>query len=194
MSPKTKEQYEEIRQQSKATIMEAALELFAQKGYASTSISDIARAANISKGLMYNYFKGKQQLLTEIIAQAVEEIEGVMLSSIALTTQANEQLIAIVEGSFQLVDSHRHHWRLLSSLAFQPEIVKEMEGTFPKKYEGIIQLLVNILIQLGVEDAEKEAYLMGAALDGLLLQYFFIGKEYPVEEMKALFIKRFCNY
>ena len=48
MSPKTKEQVEEIRAKRMAQIKEVALELFAHDGYYNTSISKIAKAANIS--------------------------------------------------------------------------------------------------------------------------------------------------
>ena len=51
---KQKERFEEMRQRSEEKILAVALELFATKGYKNTSISDIAKKANISKGLMYN--------------------------------------------------------------------------------------------------------------------------------------------
>ena len=72
MSPKTKEQYEEIRQRSIAAIKEAALELFAHNGYHSTSITHIHKKAGISKGLLYNYFDGKEDLLHVIIMDVLE--------------------------------------------------------------------------------------------------------------------------
>ncbi|PKP33907.1 MAG: TetR/AcrR family transcriptional regulator, partial [Bacteroidetes bacterium HGW-Bacteroidetes-17] len=43
MTPRTPEQFEHIRLDKKSLILSAALELFANKGYHSTSISDIAR-------------------------------------------------------------------------------------------------------------------------------------------------------
>ena len=52
--PRTKEQFEEIRSRTKQKILESALELFAEKGFKGTSISEIAKTANISKGLAYN--------------------------------------------------------------------------------------------------------------------------------------------
>ena len=194
MSPKTKAQYEEIRQQSKAAIMEAALELFASKGFSSTSISQIAKAAGISKGLMYNYFESKEQLLHEIIKSAFEEAEGLMMQAMTQLTDPREQLIAMVEGTFQMVTSHEHYWKLLTSLSFQTEISKEIDWIHIHKWEETLAAFKILLGQLGVEDTEKEALLMGATLDGIMLHYFFTGEKYPLEDMKTLFINRFCNY
>ena len=194
MAPKTKAQFEEIRQHSKTAIQAAALELFATKGFASTSISDIAKAAGISKGLMYNYFESKEELLRAIISEAVVEGEGLMNDTLSRLFTPKEQLIAIVEGTFHMVKSKLQYWKLLTSLAFQPELIGEFEWALQTKRQETLELLKNILAGLGVEDTEKEAYLFGAALDGILLQYFFLGSSYPLDEMKTLFIQRFCRY
>ncbi len=74
MSPRTPQQYEEIREERKTLIMDVALKLFAKEGYHNTTISHIAKHAGISKGLMYNYFTGKEELLSEIINRSMEEI------------------------------------------------------------------------------------------------------------------------
>ena len=58
--------------------MSVALKLFAEKGYHATSISQIAVKAKVSKGLMYNYFSSKEDLLDEIIEEgfiALTELE-----------------------------------------------------------------------------------------------------------------------
>lgn len=194
MSPKTKEQFKEIRNQSKASIQAAALELFGKQGYANTSISQIAKAAGISKGLMYNYFESKEVLLREILLAAFGKGENLMETSLLQQSAPKEQLLAIIEGAFYLVRSQPQYWKLLTTLAFQPEIAGEIEWATKHKREGNLELIKNILAQLGVKETEKEAYLMGAALDGILMQYFFLGDAYPLEDMKKLFIERFCNY
>ena len=74
MSPRTKQQFKEIRKTSKDKILTVALELFAQNGYQGTSIAQIAKKAKISKGLMYNYFKNKEKLLDEIIQEGFNSL------------------------------------------------------------------------------------------------------------------------
>jgi TetR/AcrR family transcriptional regulator, repressor of fatR-cypB operon len=55
------------KQLKKEEIMQAALELFASKGFYNTTIPDIAKALKMSVGNMYNYFKSKDTLAKEII-------------------------------------------------------------------------------------------------------------------------------
>lgn len=54
-----RQQAEERREQ----ILNAALEVFAEKGYAGASMRDIARAVGVTEGLLYHYFESKEQLL-----------------------------------------------------------------------------------------------------------------------------------
>ena len=74
MSPRTKEQFEQIRESRQQQIMDAGLELFAEQGYANCSIAQLARHTGISKGLMYNYFESKEALLSSIIEDGISEI------------------------------------------------------------------------------------------------------------------------
>lgn len=63
-----KEQKERRRQE----IVNAALELFVSKGYAATKVTDIAKRANMSTGLMFHYFESKEALYEELIEMGLE--------------------------------------------------------------------------------------------------------------------------
>ena len=61
-------------QQTRATLLETALNLFAEQGYTKTSIRAIARQAGLSDGLLYHHFpEGKQQILAVLLQQGVAE-------------------------------------------------------------------------------------------------------------------------
>lgn len=63
-----KEQKERRRQE----IIFAALELFVSRGYTATKITDIAKQANMSTGLMFHYFESKEKLYEELIKMGLE--------------------------------------------------------------------------------------------------------------------------
>jgi AcrR family transcriptional regulator len=54
-------------------IARAALDLFVTKGFAATKLEDVARAAGVSKGLPYLYFKSKEELFKAVIVEAIGE-------------------------------------------------------------------------------------------------------------------------
>lgn len=52
-------------------IARAALELFVTRGFAATKLADVAKAAAVSKGLPYLYFKNKEELFKAVITEAI---------------------------------------------------------------------------------------------------------------------------
>lgn len=69
--PRTKEQFEAMKMASVEKINETGIRLFAHKGIAGTSINEIAKEAGISVGLMYHYYKSKEDLYTELVKTAI---------------------------------------------------------------------------------------------------------------------------
>lgn len=121
MSPRTSLQFEKIREEKSALIREAALELFAGQGYHATTISQIAKRAGISKGLMYNYFGGKEELLSSIIRKSVREIythfdidrDGYL---------SHEEFEFFVRKVAQVLREKKEFWQLFFQLVMQREV------------------------------------------------------------------------
>jgi AcrR family transcriptional regulator len=191
MAPKSKEQFEEIRKQTRENIKNAALELFGKLGYHSTSISQIAKAAGVSKGLMYSYFDSKQDLLHAIIMEAMDIGMGLMNEAMGKTQDPYEQLVQIVEASFQWVIENLHYWKLLTSLAFQPGIMEGLEEEMKSGQEMAMGASIDIFRKLGYENPEEEAWFFGAAMDGMMLHYMQMEHQYPIERMKAFVMARY---
>ena len=84
------------KQLKKELIMQASLELFAKKGFYTTTIPDIAQALGMSVGNMYNYFKSKDILAKEII-KFISKYLGLKLKAI------NESDISTEEKTKQIV-------------------------------------------------------------------------------------------
>src|SRR5580698_8171807 len=75
--PRRPEQFKALREKSREKILSAALDLFANKGYDATSIDSIAKAAGISKGLIYNYYESKKAVLLAIFEDVMNEGEKI---------------------------------------------------------------------------------------------------------------------
>jgi AcrR family transcriptional regulator len=129
MSPRTPKQYEEIREEKIALIMDTALEHFANEGYYRTTIDHIARHAGISKGLMYNYFESKEALLKAIIGKSVTEVfsyfdidrDGYL---------SEEEFEFFVRKIAVMLKEKRSFWRLLFQLLMQNEVRDQFMKSF----------------------------------------------------------------
>ncbi|MBI9031172.1 TetR family transcriptional regulator [bacterium] len=63
-------------QETRRTIILSALKLFSEKGFDATSISEICRNANITKGALYWHFKDKHDLYYQLISEIIREVLG----------------------------------------------------------------------------------------------------------------------
>ncbi|MBQ9065212.1 MAG: TetR/AcrR family transcriptional regulator [Blautia sp.] len=73
------EKREKISQERRSAILDAAISLFDDKGYVNTTISDIARQADMSNGLIYHYFSSKEDILRSY-GQSIKECEEHVMS------------------------------------------------------------------------------------------------------------------
>ena len=79
-----------------AEITDAALATFAEKGYAQTRVSDVAKRAGVSKGLLYLYFKTKEELFKAVIRSFVSPRFEALIESMDQTESAE----AFLRGPF----------------------------------------------------------------------------------------------
>jgi AcrR family transcriptional regulator len=70
--PRTEEQNKQIRDERQEQILQAALKVFARRGMAAAKISDIASEAGFSHGLVYHYFKSKEEIFFTLVKKALE--------------------------------------------------------------------------------------------------------------------------
>ena len=190
--PRSKEQFEEIRKKTKENILNAALKLFAEKGYHGTSINDIAKAANISKGLAYNYFESKKQIIEAIFKQLFDEA-GKFITIMDSVKDPYEKLKLVIEFSFRYYEESEDMWMLYASFIFQPGILEEGKKLAAEFYQKYFNKAEEIFKTLGFKNPEMEIRFLGALLDGIGVDYFFDKTLFPLNDMKEFLLKRYSK-
>jgi AcrR family transcriptional regulator len=74
---------EEYSQATRQALIDAATTTFVERGYARSSLDDIASAARVTKGALYHHFDGKQALLEEAMDQAEQAVHARILAEVA---------------------------------------------------------------------------------------------------------------
>ena len=192
MSPRSKEQIEQIRINSIQNILGAAFKLMAQNGYESTSISQIAKEAGVSKGLMYNYFDSKEDLLKAFLNDAMAEADK--LISEIITSDPSETLRNLFQWFFNELRERPEHWRLLTELTLKIDKFDFVQDMARIKMKEYVVFVSTLLEEIGVPNANEEAQLIAGLCDGIGIQYLVIGKDYPLDEIENYLIKKYCTH
>jgi len=190
--PRTKKQFEEIRIKTRQAILENALVLFAEKGFKGTSISDIAKAAGISKGLAYNYFSSKKELMVSVLRLFEEEI-GSLVIEVEKISDPYKKLKIIINQTFKMLEQDEIFWRLYMNFAFQPE-VQEVAGEILDEFlRSLFGAMEALFRQMGMKNPVEESRLLGAILDGVAFHYILDKENYPLEKMRKFLITKYSR-
>ena len=88
---------------TRSRIVGVAMQLFWEKGYASTSIADILKAANANSGSLYHFFPGKQDLLIAVLDMYYGGIDEMLIQPLW------ENVSDPIERVFALLNGYRQH-------------------------------------------------------------------------------------
>ncbi|MEM6262606.1 MAG: TetR/AcrR family transcriptional regulator [Bacteroidota bacterium] len=185
MAPRSEAQFEEIRNKSKAKIKEAALELFARQGFDSTSMAQVAKKAGVAKGLPYNYFASKDELLMAVIEDLMKEGEHLIGQAFAIE-DPKEKLKHIIETTFEWLQLHSDRFKLVTALSLQmdqlPPKIRDIVG---QKFGANLEIFGPLMKEAGLSATDDEALMFGAMMDGIAVQYMVMKDDYPLERIKA---------
>ncbi len=176
MSPKIVD-----KQAKKYEILTAAMRVFAQKGVVKTKMSDIAEAAGIGKGTIYEYFRSKEDIFAETYRQVFEgteqEVMAVISADLDPETKLRKLMTTTVEGF--LGDGGEFAGIMM---AFWSEAVRNKDDriidiiNLQQVYADYRQMISAILeegVRAGafqVSDTFMTASVLIGAMDGILLQ------------------------
>ncbi len=188
--PRTKEQLQEIREKTEKLILYTALELFAEKGFNGTTISDIATKAGISKGLAYNYFSSKKNLLEAVCETLLTELDKIF-KAIEKIEDPYQKIKILIDITFTQVEKEEKFWRLYTDFSLHPGVKKIVNKITADYLDAGFKLLEKIFRQIGIKNPANEAKLFGAVIDGMSLHYIFNKEHYPLKQMKRFLQKKY---
>lgn len=168
-----------VSEERKHQIMNAAEDVFAQKGFSDARMDDIAEETGLSKGTLYLYYKSKDDLIIAILDRIFQR-EFKAFENIDLTkTSASETIWAFTERTSKDV---KLMMRLLPityefmGLAFRNKFVQKTFKTYLNHYMDILIPIIQHGIDSGEfrpADAKEVAIAMGAIMEGTLLLWVY---------------------
>jgi AcrR family transcriptional regulator len=175
----------------KHQILDAALHVFAEDSYHGASMSAVAKRAEVSKGLIYNYFKSKEEILISLVVDVFDEVmEHMDLNLDEPLTKAS--FIQVIEKSVDEVVKNPQRWKLYMSLSFQPDVTPILMEQMMPKIQPFMIAVSNYFVGKGHEDPMTMMRYYSAILDGVQMHILMDPENFPVEKVKQMMIEQFA--
>lgn len=145
---------EKKSEETKQLLFDSAIEAFARKGYAGTSVTDILKATGLSKPTLYYYFQNKAGLFSAILDFAIDEPYRLMQEAVVGLETTREKLVALAAVLFHFCGTHQHVTRLALATVFAAPEEVPPDSLNPAKRRRNFELFLNV-----VRDGQKRGEL-----------------------------------
>ncbi len=182
----------------KKRILQAAVKVFARKGYFAARVSDIASKAGVADGTIYLYFKGKEDILVRLFDQVMAEQAEEMGKAVRALASAPEWLRAIAERHLRALGGNRD-----LAVVFQVELRQSTQfmERFTASWLGDYFALITDVIEQGQREGVLRADLnkkvatkaFFGALDETVTSWIIGGKGYDLEKLAAPVVDLFLH-
>ena len=156
-------------------IEDAASALFRERGYAATSVRDIAQALNLQGGSLYAHMASKEEILWSIVTRAADRFNAEVAPLAGATTSPPQRLRDMIRGHVAVVTSSQkdaavflHEWRFLSAER------REQMAARRDSYEALFRSAIADGVHAGYfqpVDTKLTAMAILSALNGIATWY-----------------------
>ncbi len=168
-------------------LVEAAIAVIHEQGFANATVARIARWAGISSGMVHHYFRDKDDLLFATVRHLLSELRADAVGRLSTASSPQQRVCAIIDACFgqaQFEEQVFSAWLALYGNARHSERLRKIVLLYHRRLKSS---LVHELRRLLPEaEALRLADGIGAMIDGLWLRYALTGKPDKPETPRAL--------
>ncbi|WP_138414046.1 TetR/AcrR family transcriptional regulator [Sinomonas gamaensis] len=152
------------RDERRAQLLSAALEVFAANGYHGAAMDDIAETAQVSKPVLYQHFPSKRELYLALLDSHLATLEELMKTALGSTSDNRERVRAVMRAYYEFIakDDKAHRLVFESDLVNDPDVASRLEN-FNRGFAEAIARVIAADTKLPM----VEAQLLGRSLAGM---------------------------
>jgi len=159
----------------KNQILDVAASMFADAGYKACKMEDIAERCNVSKSMLYHYFKRKEDVLFEIVYDHVVSLNGTIENYLASANDGNKRLFfgRFLEKYLQksTPGRERHAVTIRDTRWLTPEQLAKQEMLERKNADLIVQVLKKVNPNYTAREYKVYAFLLIGMINWIELWY-----------------------
>ena len=155
-------------ERTREALLTRCLQLFAERGFASTSVDDVARAAGVTKGAMYWHFSSKEEIFHAILDRIREEWMEIVHVPVSAQRTPNAQLGQLFDGYAELF-----HKSPDICLFLQQVTLDRQNKAFAARVAKVFGSTARFIA--GIVDEGKAQRVMRADVDSLTTAHMILG-------------------
>lgn len=180
----------EHKQSKREHLIASAIDVFSRKGFHDAKMQDIATAADVGKGTLYEYFATKDELFLAVYRQWMDEYEAAMEKAGASTLNPVATADALIDTTIDFYERHAEHAALL--LEFWAHALRSEDQQFIERIREMKHKLADLGARLTKHlialraftevEVHSFARLELGISDGIFLQWVLDGKTYSLRD------------
>jgi AcrR family transcriptional regulator len=186
MSPRSASVNEELRRRSRERLLQATVELVAERGYEATTLADIADRAGSARGLVSYYFPGKRQLLQSAVHRLMHRTLEAAVEREPRTDDGRERMARAIDAILGLAVDSPVLMRTHMAGILQPEGFVQCP-----EQQRLAQLLRETVVRYGSQDVDGDYPLLRALLMGAVFAVLMPGAPMPLTRLRAELFTRY---
>lgn len=174
--------------ETKKKIVKAAYKLFSEVGYYATNTAEIAKAAGVSTGIVYGYFKDKRDILLDVsevyIAKVYDPLLK-MLDSVEPGTTTSDLVVFFLDGA---INAHKKNAKIHEALHSLTHTDEAVNAKFIALEDDITEQFSNKFAGIGFppEGLQEKVHLAMNVIQSFAHEYIYDKHEYiDYEKMRA---------
>ena len=172
------------RDERRAQLLVAALEIFTASGYHAASMDEIAERASVSKPVLYQHFPSKLDLYLAVIDLHIDSLVFAIQKAIASTRDNRNRVKATIEAYFGFIEGEGEAFRLLfeSDMSVEPQVRERLNRM---TYDCAVAVSAVISIDTGFPKEESMMLAIGLIGCAQITARHWLEKEGKIDRSKA---------
>lgn len=189
LMPRTAEQWKQVRTRARQKILKGAQQVFERKGFHAASMELIARQARVSKGLAYNYFRSKEDLLMAVLETWISELASFWAHLEAEPTPVR-RLARVLDRFCESLQRNPDRYRLYLAVFLESEYLSSIEKAalrsrkLSRQVSRIYAASRELFASLGASDPDAEVAFFRLLTSGLAAEFLMSPKNFPMQALK----------
>ena len=200
VQPSTEGPSLEGKEATRLRILDAATEVFSEKGYHGSAVDDIVKASRTSKGSFYFHFPSKQEIFFALVDRLIAALARSTEEAIAQESGALAKVSAALDTVFRTFSRHRNLAKILlvSGVGLGKAFDDRLLAIHARFADAIKSHLDEAVAEGSIPpvDTELTAYVWMGAVNEVIVRWLYTGKPEPLEgaldSLRELLLRSIC--